>query len=134
MYSSDVDFINFDIEVAEFMADTYYSYMSAKSLNSFATRIGWPTDMLETAREWLYKDLMIIASAHYSKCDVILTSDVRTLYPMAKEVGFPCILTYESCFELSGTGKYIFQYDIGKGEALYEERKKKVQFRNPRNN
>lgn len=132
--SSNVEFIDFDTYVADFMVKEYHAYLGNKALNSTATKLGWLSHDLVNAREWIYKDLMILASAGASQSDLILTNDVKTLYPVAKDLNFPCALAFPECFEESGGGKYILRYDEEEAERQYEARKPKTQFRAPINN
>lgn len=127
--SSNTEFVAFDNDVASFMVDTYHPYLGKKALNNQGTKLDWSSHQLLNAREWIYKDLMIVASAGYSQSDLILTNDIKTLYPMAKEVGFPCALAFPECFEESEGGKFIFRYDPEEAERQYEQRKPKTQFK-----
>lgn len=116
---SDVTFVAFDEYPTEFMAANYSKYFENKALNQAAHRFNWQSNNLVDAREWINRDLMIIASAQGMQLDVILTSDVKTMYPLAKEVGAFCALAYEQCFEV--TPNYIHRYHEGEAEQLYEQ-------------
>lgn len=62
---------------------------------------------------------MIAATAQQFRCDVILTCDVSTFYPMAQEIGCFSALAFADCFHMSESERYIFRYDTLKAEGLY---------------
>lgn len=109
--SENVTFHPFDNSVAEFVVNKYHSLLTKPKQTPFARQISWPEHDLGIAREWITKDLMIIATAHYLDCDVILTIDKNTMHPIAEKVDYPCALCYPDNFEVSASGKNIFNYD-----------------------
>jgi hypothetical protein len=117
--TSNVEFLPFDDNVAGFLIDTYHPMLSKEALNKFARQQGWPEHDLVNGREWVNRDLMILATAHYFNCDVVLTTDVRTFYPMAQLAGFFSALSYRECFEISDSDRYIFRYDSNAAERMY---------------
>jgi hypothetical protein len=75
---------------------------------------------------------MIIASGQRFNCDVILTTDIKTLYPMAEQVDFPCAIPYPECFEITPT--YIHRYEPDKAEKLYQQKRSPQRQKNFRDN
>lgn len=118
---SNVTFVAFDDAPAEFMADNYTDYLGNKALNDAAYRFHWQGNNLVNAREWINRDLMLIATAQGLGLDVILSSDVKTMYPLANEVGGFCAMAYQECFEV--TPSYIHRYSEQDAAQLYEEKK-----------
>ncbi len=52
---------------------------------------------------------MIIASADYIKCDMVMTVDEKTFLPLSIEADYFCCVCIEERFQVSD--KYIFAYN-----------------------
>jgi hypothetical protein len=74
-------YVSFDIDIAEHMTSTYHSILGTEKQNKLAKKLSFPQYDMAIVREWITKDLMIIASAVYLKCDVVLTIDESTFLP-----------------------------------------------------
>lgn len=109
MNVSTMTYVPFDTDIAEHMTSTYHPVLGTTKQNKLAHSLGFPQHDLTMAREWITKDLMIISSADYLKCDVVLTIDEKTFLPLCNEVDYFCCLTKESKFNLSKD--YIFEYN-----------------------
>lgn len=109
--SNNVVFHPFDNDVAEFIVKNYHSLLGKEKQTLFAREISWPEHHLHIAREWINKDLMLIATAHFTQCDTILSIDKKTMHPIAEKVDYFCSLCYPENFQLSPNGKNIFNYD-----------------------
>lgn len=59
------------------------------------------------AREFLIKDYMLVSTASFSKCDVILTSDISTFIPIANQLNFPAVGLIRENFDVSSDGSAI---------------------------
>ena len=68
-------FISFDNDIAEFMTGKYHAILGTSVLKDIARQLSFPEHDLLHARQWIEKDVMIIASAEYSNCDIILQSE-----------------------------------------------------------
>ncbi len=109
MNVSTMTYISFDTDIAEHMTSTYHSILGTTKQNNLAKELGFPQYDMAMAREWVTKDLMIIASADYMKCDVVLTIDERTFAPLCIKADYYCAICLESKFNLNDT--YIFEYN-----------------------
>lgn len=117
----DTTFVAFDGMPSEYMSLNYSNYFGSRALNDVAHRCNWESDNLVDAREWITRDLMLIATAQSLGLDVILSRDVKTMYSIAKEVDAFCAMTYESCYEVAPN--YIHRYHIDAADGLYEQMK-----------
>ena len=73
---------------------------------------------MKIVSEWMTKDLMIVGTAHYENCDVVITLDERTFSPLANEVGFYCCIAKIENFNESEN--YIFEYDLGLNTSMHK--------------
>lgn len=108
MNVSTMTYVPFDTDIAEHMTSTYHTVLGTKKQNTLAISLGFPQHYLTMAREWITKDLMIISSADYLKCDAVLTMDEKTFLPLCNEVKYFCCIAKENKFNTSKD--YIFDY------------------------
>lgn len=101
-------FMPFDTDVAEFMTSNYHSVLGTNKHKDIAKELKLPQHEGDYVREWITKDLMIIATGDYLKCDCILTLDERTMLPMSQKVDFFCCVALKKNFNQNET--YIFEY------------------------
>jgi hypothetical protein len=101
-------FMPFDTGIADFMTSNYHAVLGTEKQKQISKELGLPLIEMQLAREWITKDLMIIATADYLHCDTVLTLDERTFLPMAKKVDYFCCTAKEPKFNLDDT--YIFEY------------------------
>ncbi|TDO26557.1 hypothetical protein [Sediminibacterium goheungense] len=106
MNISTMTYVPYDTDVAEHMTSNYHKILGTTKQNSLARTLGFPEHDLVMAREWIIKDLMIIASADYFKCDTVLTIDEKSFLPLCKEVNYYGCLCKPSNF--NHNDKYIF--------------------------
>jgi len=106
--SKNMTFMSFDTNIGEHMTCQYHKVLGKDKLSSLVEEISWPNSDLILAKEWITKDLMIIATADYIKSDVILTLDRKTMHPLAKKVEVFCAYTIKENFNHNKT--YIFEY------------------------
>ena len=104
----DMTFVSFDTDIAEHMTSSYHAVLGKEKIKDLVKEISWPESDLNLAKEWISKDLMIIATADYLKCDVVLTLDEKTFEPVAKKVDCFCCVAKEENFNLSPA--YIFAH------------------------
>ncbi|MBS1630004.1 MAG: PIN domain-containing protein [Bacteroidetes bacterium] len=109
--ASDLTYVAFDNDIAGFMTANYHAILGTDKLRAISRELSWPEHDLVLAREWVSKDLMIIASAHSLDCDVVLTVDWKTFYPVAEKVDCFCALVLEDNFNISPSGANIFAYE-----------------------
>ncbi|HMO63470.1 MAG TPA: hypothetical protein PKC39_15180 [Ferruginibacter sp.] len=102
-------YVSFDTDIAEFMTSNYHPVLGTTKQTAIAKQFGFKDHEIVMAREWITKDLMIIASSDYLQCDAVLTLDERTFAPLCKEVNCFCCVTLEQKFNLSP--QYIFEYN-----------------------
>jgi hypothetical protein len=109
MNISTMTYVSFDTDIAEHMTSTYHSILGTEKLNKLSREIGYPQHDLKMVREWITRDLMILASADYLKCDTVMTVDDNTFIPLCKQIDyFGC-----SCKvgNFNSNDKYIFEYN-----------------------
>ena len=104
-------FVSFDNDIAEFMTGKYHEILGTPKLKEIARELSFPEHELLHARQWIEKDVMIIASAEHTTCDVILTMDKKTMLPIANKVDYFCAVAEKDNFNCSDN--YIFEYDYG---------------------
>ena len=102
-------YVAFDTDIAEHMTSNYHSILGTTKQNKFAKSLGFKDHEMVMAREWITKDLMIIATADYLQCDAVLTIDEKTFIPLCEEVEFYGCAAIETKFNLSK--EYIFEYN-----------------------
>jgi len=78
------------------------------AVNELAQSQGLFLDNLAMAREWISRDAMIIASAHFRNVDVILTDDSKTFLTICEKIQVPCLLVRQENFNYND--KYIFDF------------------------
>jgi predicted nucleic acid-binding protein len=115
---NNVTFSSFGTGASEYMSLNYTQFFGRRAMNDLIQRANWEGDNLVDAREWINRDLMLMASAQSLGVDVILSRDVRTFYPVSKEVEAFCAMTYEECYEI--TPNYIHNYLPESAEIVYE--------------
>lgn len=108
MNISTMTYVPYDTDIAEHMTSNYHNILGTEKQNAFARALGYPQHDMVMAREWIIKDLMIIASADYFKCDAVLTMDERSFLPLCKEVDFFGCLCKKERFNHNDA--YIFDY------------------------
>lgn len=96
--SSNVNFIDFDLNTSLIFNRDLHPILSKKKLNELADNYGFKSHNYLMAREWIIRDLMIIESGKSQDVDVILTTDKKTFYPLCEKANACCILTYPEYF------------------------------------
>jgi hypothetical protein len=119
--SDNVIFYPYDNDIAEFVVRNYHQYLGTENQTTLARNLSWPEHHLNFGRQWIEKDLMLIGTANYLRCDTILTIDKNTMLPLAEKVDFFCATCYSENFEVSPNGKNIFNYNRSK---LHKSKKK----------
>jgi predicted nucleic acid-binding protein len=118
---ANVTFLAFGDSPSEYMSINYSSYFGSRALNDALKRFDWQGNNWVDAREWINRDLMLIASAQSFSIDVILSRDVKTMYPLAKEVNAFCAMTLEECYEVAPN--YIHRYHPSTADSVYQRLK-----------
>ena len=111
----DVSFIAFDSDLAEHMTSTYHSVLGTDKLKQIARDLSFPENDLLHGRQWIEKDTMILATCDYLACDVVLTTDKKTMLPMAEKLDIYCAVIEKENFNHNNT--YIFDYQPGFGKS-----------------
>ena len=96
--SSNVEFIDFDLDTALLLNHDLYEYLAKAKLHEFAANMGFKTGDFMMAREWITKDMMIIENGKNANADVILTCDKKTFYPISEKCGVFTALAYQEYF------------------------------------
>lgn len=96
--SSNVEFINFDLDTSLLLNHDLYEYLPKAKLNEYAASMGFKTGDFMMAREWITKDMMIIENGKNSNVDVVLTCDKKTFYPISEKCNVFTALAYEEYF------------------------------------
>jgi predicted nucleic acid-binding protein len=102
-------FVSFDTPIAEHMTSHYYKILGKDKISELVQEISWPSSDLFLAKEWITKDLMIIATADYINADVLLTLDRKTMHPLAKKVDVFSSYVIQENFNQNQA--YIFYYE-----------------------
>lgn len=118
--SKNLNFNPFDNKVAFHMVNNYHAVLGKATQHSIVSDLKWNIS-LDTAREHITRDLMIMATGDYVSCDVALSFDKKTFYRLSKEVGVFCCLPYKKYFQTNPSGDIVFSYDrtIPDGELGY---------------
>ena len=125
--SSNVEFIDFDVDTALLFNHQLYPYLTKEQLHSFAEEFGFKTNDFMMAREWINRDFMIIMCGVSNKVDVILTADKKTFYPLTKKVNAFCALVYREYFEKPHRSVTKYYH----AEAFEGNEEKPAQFKKP---
>lgn len=108
MNISTMTYVPYDTDIAEHMTSNYHAILGTPKLNGLAKKLAFPDYDGAMVREWIIKDLMIIASADYFKCDAVLTLDEKSFLPLCKEADYFGCLCKKERFNHNDT--YIFDY------------------------
>lgn len=107
--TSDIEFIPFNKLVANKLNSKFNTLLHSKErLNKLAQKHNLLPGDMALAREWIIKDMMIIATGDHLMVDVVLTMDNKQFVEIAKNYGVPCIYTIEENFNVSSSGNHIF--------------------------
>jgi len=106
--SSNVEFVDFDLQTSLLFNYHLYPHLSVPKLNDYAKEFGFKTNEFMMAREWISRDFMIMMSGSRHESDVILTGDKKTFYRLAEKADIFCALAYPNYFEQGKT--YITSY------------------------
>lgn len=85
--------------------------LGTEKLKQIARDLSFPENDLLHGRQWIEKDTMILATADYLSCDVVLTTDKNTMLPMAEKLDIYCAVVEKENFNYNDT--YIFEYQLG---------------------
>jgi len=122
LYSKHVEFIDFHLNAALELNAQLHPHLSKNKLHEKALEIGFSEGELVMAREWITRDYMIIMSGVSKNCDVVLTGDKKTFYPICKDVKrIDCVLTYPELFNESE--QYILRYCDDKVDDFLKPKK-----------
>jgi hypothetical protein len=115
--SENVEIVDFDVETALECNARMGVKFSKGHLHPIATKMGFATQELMVAREWITRDYMILVSAFTNNADVVLTADKKTFYPASREfVSVYCVLTYPDLFDYGD--QYFTRYHDDKVESF----------------
>ena len=106
----DLTIASFDSDIAEFMVENYHAYLGTAKQNILGREWGLPNNDMIMVREWMTKDLMIVGTADYYKCDVVMTCDKNTMAPLADAVGYFCAVIKEENFNTGESGRFLYEY------------------------
>ena len=107
--SKNVEIISFDERIAEYMKSNYHELLGVKNQNKIIPTLNIDQRNFVQIREWITKDLMILATGHYSEADVILTNDHKTMYELSKKVDVFCALTRPHFFDVKGENFFTYE-------------------------
>ena len=111
-----VTFLPFDNDIAEFMTNKYHGVLGTNNLKKIARDLSFPEHDLLHGRQWIEKDVMILATAEYQKCDVVLSMDKNTMLPLSEKLDVFCCIVEADNFQHNDT--YIFEYGYGQFKAV----------------
>lgn len=100
--SNNVEFVDFDLEIALRFNAVLYPHLAKPKLHEFAREFGFKSGDFAMAREWIQRDFMILMTAIQNGVDAILTTDKRTFYPLSQKLNEPCVLCYPNLFKIEG--------------------------------
>lgn len=107
---SDIEIVPFSEDIALHQRELFHQFYNNKFANSFIQSCDPKTTNYVLAREWITKDMMILASASYKSAEVIFTGDEKTFLPMAQHIGAHCVITKDGNFTLSQNGDKIYDF------------------------
>lgn len=98
----DAEIRSFGMDEALWVNRHFKGLLSKQQKNDFARLHKENEENIGSARQWIDKDMMIVATAAMADVDVILTRDKKTFKPLADRVGILCALTEGDWFIKSG--------------------------------
>lgn len=102
--------VNYTKNIALHHNVIFKDLVNKKVMNEIARTRDLVQQDLKLARDLLSRDFMILASASYLKTDLILTSERGGFKDLADRLGIPCAETYGDRFQVSESGKHIFDF------------------------
>lgn len=106
--ANNVTFTSFNLKTSLRFNHVLWSHLQEATLNKYAEEFGFLSGEYMMAREWITRDFMILINGVENNCDVILTTDKRTFYPLGEKVNAPVVLTLNELFESSD--EFILSY------------------------
>lgn len=103
-------YVSFDEEIAEYMTSNYHQILGTNKQKTLSKLFGFQDVNMVMVREWMTKDAMIIASSDFYDCDVVLTVDERTFFPLADAVGHFSALVKQEHFSINGSTIWAYNY------------------------
>jgi predicted nucleic acid-binding protein len=110
LVGDNLEVVNYTKNIALHHNVIFKDLVNKKVMNEIARTRDLVQHDLKLARDLLSRDFMILASASYLKTDLILTSERGGFKDLADRLGIPCAETYEDRFQVSESGKNIFDF------------------------
>lgn len=105
-----LEIVPYTDEVALNQNALFKDYLSKTNLNKLLDVLKAFPENYTNGREYISKDFMIIATAHYINSDVIITCDKKTFKPIADLINIPCYTAYKEHYQLSIDGKKVYEF------------------------
>ena len=96
---SNLEILAYDRRVAILQNQIFQGLLSRKTQNEFVRSANRSPGNLILAREWISRDMMIIATAALEAVDMVFTSDRKTFLPLALKAGLLCKVIDRKNFE-----------------------------------
>jgi len=110
--TNNLEFIPFNNSMALFMVNNYHDKLRKEGIKSLQEKLDYSFNSYVLAREWISRDLMIIATSEYKNSDVLLTCDIKTMYRTSVEIGASVAIAEPRYFDHSGQN--VFHYNRAK--------------------
>lgn len=119
--SDTVQILPYDLEQGAAARKYGGKYINEKQLNSFILSFNENFPNYKILRDHISDDLKIASTCLTNGYEYLLTTDHRTMHPIAKEIGVQTILChFDICFNHSGNN--IFTYEPSDAEDEYKKR------------
>jgi len=105
-----LEIVPYTDEIALNQNTLFKNYLSKTNLNKLLDTLKAFPENYTNGREYISKDFMIIATAHYINSDVIITCDKKTFKPIADLINIPCYTAYKENFQLSIDETKVYEF------------------------
>jgi len=100
--NADIEIVNFTNKEARFMVKEFTKFIDDNHIEKYIKDLQKSLGELGVfnPKNFISSDARIIACAKSKRCDVVLTSDRKTFYPIAQKVELPVMLTSDLPLDL----------------------------------
>ena len=116
---SNLSVVPFDTEIAVWLSNNFADLLNQKVLNRIARESGYPSEKLQMAREWINRDMMIVATGKHYNVDLALTTEKyisagkTTFWGLSAKAGLFCAPTYKEFFMESHGDDFFPEFNLG---------------------
>jgi predicted nucleic acid-binding protein len=122
--SPDVEIASFTHNIAQLTREFASNNLNKKSFKPLISKWALPDTNHKLLREYISKDAMIAATALDRKCQVVLTTDYKTMHPVCQQMKMHCaLLCFENAWQKTPNGD-IYGYDRHTAEEQIDLKRK----------